>query len=92
MGVDRLGNHSKRITEILAQQFRSREKLAIKHRVRYLMEVRTNLKNLEQPVTNPEEEEGEEQEIIPEESGFDPEGFFKTDKGPPVFASRPNHQ
>jgi hypothetical protein len=83
MWVDPFGNHWKRITEILAQQFEPREKLTIKHRARHLMGMRSNLQHMQQPlVTTDGKPEDEERE----EPGFDPNGFFKTDEDHPVFA------
>jgi transposase len=89
--VDRIGNRWKRITEILSQQFPPREKLAIKHRARWLLGMRSNLQQMQQPVVMPEEPVAIPED--PEEPEFSPETFFhpKSPEGKPcpVFARLP---
>jgi transposase len=82
MWVDRIGNRWKRMSEILAQEFRSRPRIEIKHRAKWLMDMRTNQQRIAQPVVIPEEEP---EASIATEPEFHPDAFF--DAPGPIFRS-----
>jgi transposase len=75
--VDRIGNHWKRISEVLAPRFGPRERIEVKHRAKWLTDTRENQRRAEAAVPDPDpEERARDPEVPAPGSAFAPEQFF----------------